>query len=279
MKIMPMKTMSLLLSLALLPASALADDHCKFSRPQALDLDLSGAKAVVFEVNSHDLNLQAGPAAKAALSGRACASTQDLLSQLSLSQRKVGDKLVVTLERRSGLNINLGSSTYAWLDIHGTLPDTVMVQLKVGSGDATLSGAQAMSADVGSGDVTARDIRGRATVAVGSGDIALERVGALHVVSLGSGDIQADGVRGDATVGSVGSGNLAVHDVQGAARIERIGSGDVELGDVRGTVSLGTLGSGDLDVRNAGGLNVQRTGSGSVRHAGVSGTIDLPRKR
>ena len=262
MKIMPMKTMSLLLSLALLPASALADDHCKFSRPQALDLDLSGAKAVVFEVNSHDLNLQAGPAAKAALSGRACASTQDLLSQLSLSQRKVGDKLVVTLERRSGLNINLGSSTYAWLDIRGTLPDTVMVQLKVGSGD-----------------VTARDIRGRATVAVGSGDIALERVGALHVVSLGSGDIQADGVRGDATVGSVGSGNLSVHDVQGAARIERIGSGDVELGDVRGTVSLGTLGSGDLDVRNAGGLNVQRTGSGSVRHAGVSGTIDLPRKR
>ena len=261
------------------PGAAFASQPCAFTAPQSLNLDLGGSKTVVFEVNSHDLRLQAGPAAKAALSGRACASTQDLLSQLSLSQRKVGDKLVVTLERRSGLNINLGSSTYAWLDIHGTLPDTVMVQLKVGSGDATLSGAQAMSADVGSGDVTARDIRGRATVAVGSGDIALERVGALHVVSLGSGDIQADGVRGDATVGSVGSGNLAVHDVQGAARIERIGSGDVELGDVRGTVSLGTLGSGDLDVRNAGGLNVQRTGSGSVRHAGVSGTIDLPRKR
>lgn len=279
MKIMPMKTMSLLLSLALLPASALADDHCKFSRPQALDLDLAGAKAVVFEVHSHQLELQAGPGEQGALSGRACASTQDLLEQLSLTQRKAGDKLIVTLERRNqGLNINLGN-TYARLDIRGTVPDALLVQLKVGSGDATLAGARAMSADVGSGDVKARDIRGQATVAVGSGDVELDRVGALHVVSLGSGDIKVKDVHGDAKVGTVGSGDLAVRNVQGAVQIDSIGSGDVELGDVRGTVSLGTLGSGDLDVRNAGGLNVQRTGSGSVRHAGVSGTIDLPRKR
>ncbi|HBN53901.1 MAG TPA: hypothetical protein DD456_07690 [Stenotrophomonas sp.] len=267
-----------LLALALLPGAALADEHCKFSQPKALELELAGAKAVVFEVNSHDLKLQATPGARAALSGRACASSQDLLGQLSLTQEKVGDKLVVRLQRESrGMNINFGSS-YAWLDIGGTLPDDVLVQLKVGSGDATLAGAQAMSADVGSGDVKARGIKGLATAAVGSGDIELDDVGALHVVSIGSGDVRIDGVRGDAKVGSIGSGDLELRGVQGDVEIGSIGSGDADVGDVRGAVSLGSLGSGDLRVRNAASLRVQRTGSGSIDHSGIGGSVDLPKK-
>jgi len=268
----------LLFALALLPGVALAEEHCRFSQPKALELELAGAKAVVFEVNSHDLKLQASPGARAALSGRACASSQELLDQLSLTQEKVGDKLVVRLQRESrGMNINFGSS-YAWLDIGGTLPDEVMVQLKVGSGDASLAGAQAMSADVGSGDVKARDIKGLATAAVGSGDIELDGVGALHVVSIGSGDVRVDGVRGDARVGSIGSGDLELRDVQGNVDIASIGSGDVDVGAVRGAVSLGTLGSGDLRVRDAGSLRVQRTGSGSVDHSGIRGAVELPKK-
>lgn len=269
----------LLFALALLPGVALADEHCKFSQPQAMDLALAGVKAVVFEVNSHDLRLQASPGARAALSGRACASSQDLLGQLSLTQEKVGDKLVVRLQRESrGLNIGFGSS-YAWLDITGTLPDTLLVQLKVGSGDASLSGAQAMSADVGSGDVKARDIKALATAAVGSGDIELDNVGALHVVSIGSGDVRVGGVRGDARVGSIGSGDLELRDVQGNVEIDSIGSGDADIGSVRGTVGLGTLGSGDLRVRDAGSLRVRHTGSGSVDHSGIRGAVELPKKR
>ncbi|MTI72965.1 MAG: DUF4097 domain-containing protein [Stenotrophomonas sp.] len=269
----------LLFALALLPGVALADEHCKFSQPQAMDLALAGVKAVVFEVNSHDLRLQASPGARAALSGRACASSQDLLGQLSLTQEKVGDKLVVRLQRESrGLNIGFGSS-YAWLDITGTLPDTLLVQLKVGSGDASLSGAQAMSADVGSGDVKARDIKALATAAVGSGDIELDNVGTLHVVSIGSGDVRVGGVRGDARVGSIGSGDLELRDVQGNVEIDSIGSGDADIGGVRGTVGLGTLGSGDLRVRDAGGLRVRHSGSGSIDHSGIRGTVELPKKR
>ncbi len=269
----------LLFALALLPGVALADEHCKFSQPQAMDLALAGVKAVVFEVNSHDLRLQASPGARAALSGRACASSQDLLGQLSLTQEKVGDKLVVRLQRESrGLNIGFGSS-YAWLDITGTLPDTLLVQLKVGSGDASLSGAQAMSADVGSGDVKARDIKALATAAVGSGEIELDNVGTLHVVSIGSGDVRVGGVRGDARVGSIGSGDLELRDVQGNVEIDSIGSGDADIGGVRGTVGLGTLGSGDLRVRDAGGLRVRHSGSGSIDHSGIRGTVELPKKR
>jgi len=268
-----------LLALALLPAGAFAaDEHCKFSQPQAMALELAGVKAVVFEVNSHDLRLQAAPGARAALAGRACASSQDLLGQLSLTQQKVGDKLVVRLQREShGLNISFGSS-YAWLDIGGTLPDDILVQLKVGSGDATLGGARAMSADVGSGDVKARGIKGLATAAVGSGDIELDDVGALQVVSINSGDVRVDGVRGDANVGSIGSGDLELHGVQGNVRIDSIGSGDADVGKVRGAVTLDSLGSGDLRVRDAASLRVQRIGSGSVDHAGIRGNTELPDK-
>ncbi len=275
-----MKITPVLLALGLLPGAAFAEDHCKFSQPQAMDLQLAGAKAVVFEVNSHDLRLQASPGAKAALSGRACASTQDMLSQLSLSQQKVGDKLVVTLKRESrGLNINLSGNTYAYLDLTGTLPDNILVQLKVGSGDAALTGADSMSADVGSGDVVARDIKGLATAAVGSGDVELHNVGSTYVVSVGSGDVKVNGVRGDARVGSVGSGDIVLHGVQGTVRVESIGSGDVDVRDAGGAVSLGSLGSGDFEVRGAASLTVDRVGSGSVNHTGIRGAVDLPKKR
>lgn len=276
-----MKITPLLLALAVLPASAFAaEEHCKFTQPQALELNLDGAKAVVFEVNSHDLRLQASPGARASLGGRACASTQDLLSQLSLSQERVGDKLVVTLKRENqGLNFNLSGSTYSYLDITGSLPDNILVQLKVGSGDASLNGAHSMSADVGSGDVVARGIKGLATASVGSGDIELHDVGSAYLLSVGSGDVIIDGVRGDTRVGSVGSGDLDIKNVQGSVSVEGIGSGDVNVRDTRGAVTLGSLGSGDFDVRGAASLKVDRLGSGSINHSGISGSVDLPKKR
>jgi len=269
----------LLAALLAAPGAAFAAQPCAITAPKSLNLDLAGSKTVVFEVNSHDLRLQASPGAKAALSGRACASTQELLDQLSLSQRKEGDKLVVTLERRNqGLHFNFGSN-YAYLDLTGSLPDDVLVQLKVGSGDASLAGAQSMSADVGSGDVSARDIKGLATAAVGSGDVEFNNIGSLYVLSVGSGDVKANGVRGNARVGTVGSGDVELHGVQGAVSIESIGSGDVDIRDSRGAVSLGALGSGDLDVRGAASLKVERVGSGSVNHSGITGAVDLPKKR
>jgi hypothetical protein len=72
-------------SLLLLPLSALADEpQCKFNAPRELKLDLAGAKAVVFEVNQHDLVLTAGPG-PAQLGGRACASNADWLRELTVT--------------------------------------------------------------------------------------------------------------------------------------------------------------------------------------------------
>ncbi|MCW4455425.1 DUF2807 domain-containing protein [Flavobacterium sp. MXW15] len=267
-------------ALLLAPVAALASPQCQHSESRELKLDLAGAKAVVFEVNSHNLRLQASPGAAPALNGRACASSADLLGQLQLTQEKVGDKLVVRLQRETNaLNIGRGNR-YAYLDLSGSVPDNILVQLKVGSGDASVAGAHSLSADIGSGDVDARGIKGRVTAAVGSGDLALSDVGDLHVLSIGSGDVKARGIRGDAEVGSIGSGDLELQGVRGNVKIGSIGSGDADLVDVGGNVSLESIGSGDFDVRNVGGdLRVGRRGSGSIDHSGVAGQVELPRRR
>lgn len=287
-------------SLLLLPLSALADEaHCQFTEARDLKLDVAGAKAVVFEVNQHDLQLAAGPGA-AQLGGRACASNADWLRELTVTQQKVGDKLVVRLQREgrhSGISLTGGS--YAYLDLRGTVPGNVLVQMKVGSGDASVSGVHSLSADVGSGDIKLTGIQGLVTAAVGSGDVVLDGAGALNLLSVGSGDFKARNLRGNAKVGAVGSGDLELDGVQGNVELGTLGSGDADLRQVKGNVSVGTVGSGDVDIRGVGGnvrverhnsgdvtardvggsLTVVKSGSGEVRHSNVTGPVQLPSRK
>ena len=285
-------------SLLMLPLAALADEpHCKFNAPRDLKLDVAGVKAVVFEVNQHDLVLQAGPGS-AQISGRACASNADWLPELTVTQQKAGDKLVVKLQRENqGLRINMSGNSYAYLDLRGTIPDNVLVQMKVGSGDASVSGAHSLSADVGSGDIKLRDIKGLVTAAIGSGDVELDGAGALNLLSVGSGDFNARNLRGNATVGTIGSGDLTLDGVAGNVEIKTVGSGDVDLRQVKGSVRLGNIGSGDFEARDVGaGVTVERhgsgdvtvrdvggdltvanSGSGDIKHSNVRGRVQLPR--
>jgi hypothetical protein len=187
---------------------------------------MAGAKAVVLEVNQHDLKVVASKGG-GQLDGRACASSQEWLDQLVLDQRREGDKLVVSL-RRDGRHsgISLGNS-YAWLDIR-SVPDNLPLQLKVGSGDASVDNAQSLSVDVGSGDAVAR-ARGSIHAAVGSGDLDIDGGSSLNLLSLGSGDVNARNIGGDAVTGTVGSGDLKITDVRGNARLDTVGSGDIEF--------------------------------------------------
>jgi hypothetical protein len=272
---------SILSLLLLLPAVAFADEpRCKHAQPRNLSLDLSGVKAVVFELAQHDLTLAASPGAKAAIQGTACASQAKNLAQLQLTQQRVGDKLVVRAHREGqSIGIFLGDN-YAYLKLQATLPDNIPVQLKVGSGDAEVSGVPVLSADVGSGDVVARRVRGLAAASVGSGDIELDEVGSLHVVSIGSGDVTARRVRGDARVGSIGSGDFELDGARGQVEIGSVGSGDAQVRDVGGDVEVGSIGSGAVSVREVGGkLTLRSKGSGSIDHSGVAGQIDVPENR
>lgn len=264
--------------LFLLPAAAFAaSPECRHTQPRDLQLDLAGVKAVVFEVESHDLEIQSSANAKAELKGRACASDTKLLDQLRLTQRKSGDKLYVSLHREGMSGGLFFGKNYAYLKLAGTLPDNVTVQLKVGSGDARVSGAPVVSADVGSGDVEASNIRGLFVAKVGSGDITVDDAGSLQVISVDSGDLVAKRIRGPVKVGEIGSGDFSLDGAKGEVGIGSIGSGDVAIREVTGNLSVDSLGSGDIDVSGIrGDFSLRSKGSGSISHNGVGGRVSVP---
>lgn len=294
-----MRTLIACTALLLLPLSALAADapNCRFSAPRSLSLDTTGISKVVVEVNQHTLKVAAsGTGGK--LDGRACASSEDVLKDLVLDQRRSGNTLLVSL-RRDGKQGNWSvGSNYAWLDIRGSLPANLPLQFKVGSGDAEIDNAQSLYLAVGSGDAHARRVRGELVATVGSGDIDVDGAGSLDVASVGSGDLKARGIGGNVRIGTVGSGDVEVSNVRGNLRLETLGSGDVDFRDVSGNVDVGTVGSGevklgsiggsvdvrshssgDIIVNGAGSLTVGHSGSGDVQHSGVRGAVNLPRRR
>ncbi|MEA9747866.1 DUF2807 domain-containing protein [Xanthomonas campestris pv. raphani] len=267
--------LSLLLLLGL-PGAAAAEEQCKFSDPRSLELQLSGIKTVLFEIASNDLRLEALPGTSGHLSGRACAARPELLRNLTVTQKRMGSKLVVTLEDDRPLRISIGES-YAYLDLRGSVPNTLLVQFDIGSGDAEISGAAAVSADVGSGDMTVRRTKGRVTAKVGSGDIELEDAGALQVLAVGSGDIKARQIRGAAEVGKIGSGDVKLHGVAGNVQVGSIGSGDLEVRDVQGSVNIESIASGAAEVRKVrGDLTLAHKGSGDINASDISGTTRVP---
>lgn len=242
----------------LFPLAASAGPRCEASAPRNLDLDLAGIGQVVFEVGPHDLTLTASANAVPAIKGTACASSNALLETVTLSQRRDGNTLTVTLDKTGNNGFSLLGRRYAYLDLAVTLPDTLPVRIRLGSGDVAVSGGPQLDLGVGSGDAEVRDVRGAVSARVGSGDLVLERIGSLHVGSIGSGDVTARRIAGD-------------------TKIDSIGSGDADLDEVGGNVDVGSLGSGDLDVRNVrGNLRVRSIGSGDVEHSAIHGSVELP---
>ncbi len=270
----------ILSALLLLPLLAQAsDDKCAQSQPRNLQLDLAGVKTVMFDVGVNDLDVRASTGTSNRIEGQACASDTKYLAQLTLTQKKIGDKLVVTAERISDIGGIFFGSHYAYMKLRATVPDTLLVQLKVGSGDASIDGARDASADVGSGDVKATHIRGTFTASAGSGDIDATDIGALHLLSVGSGDVTVKQVRGASRVGDIGSGDLEISNTQGSLEIGSVGSGDVKLNGIGGDVTVGSIGSGDIDANGVkGNLTVRSVGSGDVGHRNVSGRVTLPQE-
>jgi hypothetical protein len=244
--------MKKLLLLALLsPGLAWASD-CEHSQDRSLKLDLAGVRAVRIEIGVGNLRLAPSDAAGVRFGARACASSPELFGQLTLEQRREGDRLVI-VARREGYSIGWSVPKYAYLDIDAQLPADLAYEVKVGSGDAEVSGLQALRADVGSGDLDVRGIAGLFEVEVGSGDVVAQDVGELRVPSVGSGDLEVTGVRGDARVDDIGSGDVSLRRVDGNVEIASIGSGDANVDDVSGDLRVVEVGSGDVSPRRIGG--------------------------
>src|SRR5690554_2469842 len=130
----PMTRYSLLLCALLLPVAAQAQDsQCRHSEPRQVELDMDGVRTVMFEIGHNKLRLDAASGVAGAIEGRACAANDGWLEDLRIEQRRDGDSLLVRLYRdREVRGIFLGRN-YAYLDLSGSVPDDVLVQLKVGS--------------------------------------------------------------------------------------------------------------------------------------------------
>ncbi len=269
---------SLLPLLCLLPLQAFAQaSECRHSQDRNLQLDLVGVTTVVFDIANNEVNVAASPGAGAAVTGQACASEKKLLDQLVMTQKKAGGKLLVTA-RREGMSSGLFSrKNHAHMKLAATVPDGVAVQLIVGSGKASVTGARIASGDVGSGHARLHRTRELAAAKVGSGSIEIVGAGSLNVISVGSGDLKAKDIRRSVKVGSIGSGGFALDGAQGDVSIGSVGSGDADLRRIAGNVQVGSLGSGKVgahDIR--GDLVIESVGSGSVEHSGVVGQLRLP---
>jgi hypothetical protein len=262
---------------AALPAHA--GQHCEFSASRDSELDLSGIKTVVFDIGPHQLNLTGHKGPTASIRGKACASDAKRLAELTVSQRREGDKLIV-LAGRNGL-LRKGSWSgrdYSRLSLNAAIPEQMAVRVRVGSGDATIAGIASASADVGSGRLDAQDVRGTFYADVGSGEVNANGIGALHAVTVGSGGLSVRNVRGDARVGEINSGEFSIANAKGSTRIGSIGSGGASVTAAGGDVTVESIGSGGIEVEGADGdLIVDSVGSGSVRHRGIRGKIRIPK--
>ena len=251
----------LILAVLLLAPLAAYADQCQYSAPRNLTLDLGGVREIQVELHSHDLHLSGSDGAKGGtVTGRACASDPKLLDDLTVTQHREGDRLIVDVGNQGHSHISFGFS-YTDLKLDMQVPSQIPVVLNVGSGDAWVSGLQRLSTQVGSGDVHVSKISGPFALSVGSGDIDVNDVGSLDVGSVGSGDLKINGVRGDARMGSIGSGDIGIRNVGGNLRVDTLGSGDLVVHDVQGDFTLGAKGSGD------------------VSHSGVKGKVSVPRER
>jgi hypothetical protein len=246
-------------TLLLVPLAAAASTECKYEAPRHLQVDLAGVHAVQIEVNGQDLHLSGSAGANGlSLTGRACASDQATLDTLQVTQRREGDQLLLDIGSDDRGSFSLFGSSYASLDVTVQLPSNLPVTVRVGSGDADISGLQQLQSNVGSGDLHVRQVSGKFSTSVGSGDVDATGVGSLDLGSVGSGDFKGRGIAGDARIGSIGSGDVVLHQVGGSVHADTLGSGDLTVSDVTGDFVLGAKGSGD------------------VGHSAVKGRVSVP---
>lgn len=276
----------LIVALVLTPALASAQQPCEFERTEEVRLDLADVSTLQMSIGPDAVSLEGTDNAVGMLRVRMCASSQERLDALGVSQfHPYPGRLQVELDHGGRSNsytrmfLFFSASDYGRFEIEGNIPTTLAVDLTVGSGSARVSGVTDLEAVLGSGDLEVRGIAGAFTAQVGSGDITGQDVGTLQISNIGSGDVTVRQVEGDARIGSIGSGDLQLHEVQGSVSIGPIGSGDARLRDIGGDVEVRTLGSGDIDVRGvAGDLTVRSKGSGDITHADVAGEVSLPRR-
>jgi DUF4097 and DUF4098 domain-containing protein YvlB len=269
-----------LLVLSFLPLSALADD-CAFSADRAIDLDAKGLDVLKLDTGAGDLVVEGvAGLARVEVRGKACASREDVLSQIQLVQQREGATASVGT-RIPDIDAHLFASDYAYIDVHVRMPAELALSLRDSSGDLEVSKLTGgVLVKDSSGDIRLHDLGGAVDVTDTSGDIVARRIsGDFTVSSDSSGDIIADDVRGSAIVKEDSSGDIDLRHVSGDARVDRDSSGDIDFVDIGRDAIVGVDGSGDITADGVKGnftVGAKSGSGGGIRHHGVAGKVSLP---
>ncbi|HEY5806408.1 MAG TPA: hypothetical protein VIT67_00480, partial [Povalibacter sp.] len=144
--------------------AAQASDGCQHEADRSATLDAAGAHKVVIGTGAGDLEVRGAPGqTRLQATGRACASSEELLGQIQLQSRRDGDTLYLkaVMPETNGFNFN----HRATLDLKVTLPDSIAVELEDSSGDVELENVQSAIVSDTSGDLDVENVRGNLQIA------------------------------------------------------------------------------------------------------------------
>ena len=222
--------------------------------PRHVTLQAAGVHRVVIEAAAGYLHVQGSETAiNVQVEGTAAAPNQEILEEIHITADQLGDTITIKAE----IPQHSGSWTSSpRLDLSVTIPASVQLEIKDGSGEIKVAEVRsvnikdgsgsieiknvqgAVSINDGSGGLKAVDITGEVRIQDGSGSIDVRRAGSVVVEGDGSGGMSFMEIRGDVMVKSDGSGGISVSDVGGNFTVLKDGSGSIGHKDVRGTVSL-----------------------------------------
>lgn len=236
---------------------SLLSDRCDFSRDLERTVSAEDVSRLTVHAGSGELRIEGHEDLdEIVVVGRACASEEEYLDELTVSAEARGDD--VTIETHHPDRRGWGSGQ-ASIDLVVLVPAGLAVDVDDSSGGMVVEGTGALRIDDSSGSIRVADIRGSV------------------VIDDSSGGIQVRSVEGDVTLED-GSGGIELRSVTGTVRL-RDGSGSIEVVEAGADVIVESDGSGSIGVRDvAGSFRVERDGSGGIRHADVRGSVQIPRK-
>jgi hypothetical protein len=237
-----------LLAAVLLSAPALAWDDCDFTAEREASIDTTGATRIEIAARAGDLAVRPSSTRVLAAKGRACASSEEVLSQINVRASRNGDLVRVYVEVPDPSDFD-GN---AWLDLGVAVPAGIPVTLTDSSGDMTIDDVQVAKLTDSSGDIIARNLPVDIEIHDSSGDIRIEKAAGRVQLTDSSGDIVIEGAR-EVVIPSDSSGSIRITHVTGDVRIDNDSSGDVSVADIDGAFELVADSSGDVNVANVKG--------------------------
>jgi hypothetical protein len=224
-------------AVALLTAGAALAGDCSQSAPHRLTAAPGDATEIVVIGRAGTLRVTGARTSTVTVTGEACASDRDFLSQMRIEARREGTAL--RIEAIIPDKVMIFGFHEARLDFEVTVPDSLPVRVTDGSGEAEVRGVASLEVTDGSGELEIRDVRGDVRVRDGSGSIEIDGVGGTVTIDAdGSGSIDIRDVRRDVIVETDGSGGIEVADVRGNFTVHRDGSGGIDYDRVSGSVRI-----------------------------------------